>query len=338
MKNIKNIKLLSLLLSVVLLAVSCEKHEIDYDATPVDDKALFQLHLMIPVPAANSAYYVNKIELDDKSITNNNTLVLNTYNAVPSAAVGLFFTTDPGTHNLKLYTGTVSTGYTLVYDKNIEFPKGKHNVIVYDYNSLPSIINNGQPFFNDNKSYDTDTIGFIKFYNLMFENAVVKDNVLQGGEPTKLKLQYQYQYILHPLYTLADAAAGTIPEGKKVGDTTGDTSRSAWFNLGQPVAFGEATGWERVPVKKSSYISQGAANIYYRIFVAEGGIVGVNMDADGLLLTNVYNNVSLRAYTDYWSLTIGRRTHQFFTGYRVIPSVRPTNTSQIAWIRQFTAL
>ena len=134
------------------------------------------------------------------------------------------------------------------------------------------------------------------------------------GQPTTMKLQYQYQYTLHPLYTNADKDAGLIPDGKKVGDATGDATKSAWLNLGSPVAFGESTGFQPVPVKKTTYIAQGAARIDLRIVVtaANGGVPGETVmdNVDWLLKVNG------KLYTDYWNITIGRYTTHYFAGLR----------------------
>jgi hypothetical protein len=139
-----------------------------------------------------------------------------------------------------------------------------------------------------------------------------------------LKLQYQYQYTLHPLYTLEDAAAGTIPEGKKVGDATGDATKSAWLNLGEPVAFGENTGWQLVPIKKTSDVTQGSARVDFRIKVTEGGVEGISMTAGDNLLICYDRSLArtVNGYTDYWTGTVGRRYYHFFSGYRnVAPGV-----------------
>jgi hypothetical protein len=173
-------------------------------------------------------------------------------------------------------------------------------------------------------SYDTDTIGYIKFYNLLFETP--------GVPNTTVKLQYQYRYIMHPIYTMEDEAKGLIPEGNKIGDTTGDTKKSKWANLGEPVGFGETTGWIRVPVKKTGYIvgattGTGRANIDYRILVV-GGTVDVEKNADGILRYCATGKTTYSFYGtigdtgnnsergDYWSLGIGRCMHHFFSGAR----------------------
>ncbi len=81
----KIMKYISLVLAMAL-TVSCEKHVIDYDATPIGDVAEFQLHYMNPVAAA-AANYITRVEVNGKMVANAKA-PLNTYNAIPSGSVG----------------------------------------------------------------------------------------------------------------------------------------------------------------------------------------------------------------------------------------------------------
>ncbi len=312
----KTIKHICLLLLTVLVFYSCDKNIIEYDAKPTD-LAEFQLHYFEPITPASSGLYMYKIEINDKLVANSTT-PLNSYNALPSGSVGLFYTAEPGSVNIKMYQGT---GLELVYNENVTVERGKQNLVIHDLKKPPIVFDTEYPFISDRKTVYTDTIGYVKFYNLLYEKK---------NTPTNLTLQYQYQYILHPIYTEEDRDKGLIPEGKNLGDATGDISRSNWINLGKPVAFGETTGWQEVPVKKSSFLAQGAANIYYRILVTSGGEVGVTMNADNILLARTTGtNYPMSAYNDYWSLTVGRRVHQFFSGTR--------NEAPGSAVRQFWA-
>jgi hypothetical protein len=285
---------------------SCDKTDIDYDAIPASDMALFQIGHYAPITkaATNNIY---KIELDGNMLTNDKN-VLAYYNTSPGGGAGRFFTAQPGKVNLKLYQGP---SLNLVYDQDVTLTKGKQNVIVHDYNQPPLVLerNFDIPYPQDptKVSFDTDTIGYVRFVNLMYET---------NNQPTTLKLQYQYQYTLHPLYTIADEKAGKIPDGKKVGDATGDTKKSAWLNLGSPVGFGESTGFQIVPAIKTTYIAQGSARIDYRITVsaANGGVSGTNVivNADGDWVLKVVN----AAYADYWNNTPGRYFTHYFAGFR----------------------
>jgi hypothetical protein len=291
---------------------ACDKTDIDYNAVPVSDMALFQINHYTPI-AKSATNNIYKIELNGELLTNDKN-VLAYYNTSPGGGTGRFFITQPGTVNLKLYKGA---GLELIYDQNVTLTKGKQNVIVHDYNQPPIVLerNFDSPYPLDpaDTSFDTDTTGYIRFINLMYET---------DGQPTTLKLQYQYQYTLHPLYTIADEKAGTIPAGKKVGDATGDTTKSAWLNLGSPVGFGESTGFQAVPAIKSTYISQvsissAVARVDYRIIVSaeNGGVPGTNViisATDG----GWDLNVNGKAYSDYWNNGIGQHITHYFAGFR----------------------
>ncbi|MDR0657609.1 MAG: hypothetical protein LBG18_01505 [Mediterranea sp.] len=305
---------ISVCLLALLTLVSCEKTDIDYDAIPASDLALFQIGHYTPITtvATNNIY---KIELDDKELTNDKN-VLAYYNTSPGGGVGRFFTAQPGKVNLKFYKGA---GLTPLYDQDVTLVKGKQNVIVHDYNQPPLVLerNFDIPYPQDRASFDTDTLGYVRFINLMYET---------DGQPTTLKLQYQYQYTVHPLYTIADEKAKKIPDGEKVGNATGDATKSAWLNLGAPVGFGESTGFQPVPAIKATYTSQGMnIRIDYRITVsaANGGVVGVNVNSDGILLING------TAYNDNWGITIGRYYTHYFAGFR-----NKTTTDKVA-VKQF---
>jgi hypothetical protein len=248
-----------------------------------------------------------KIEVNGETVSNNTT-PLASYNAQPSSAVGMYFTADAGSINIKLYQ---STDLNLVYDRDITLGKGKHNLVIHDLTKPPIDFDTEYPFIVDRKTYDTDTIAYVKFYNILYE---------EGNAPTNLTLQYQYRKNwVHPLYTLYDQQRGLIPEGKNVGDATGTKAGvdiGPWTNLGEPVAFGETTGWQVVPVEKNTYVAQGAARIDYRIIVTKGGTVGVDMNADGLLLAQTTSGSAPVVYSDYWNSTVGRRVHHFYSGTR----------------------
>lgn len=278
----KILKYLSLVL-VLALAVSCEKHEILYDATPVADMAEFQLHYMVPVTAV-AANNITKVEINGKLYANSKA-PLNTYNAIPSGAVGRFYTVDPGNVNIKMYQGTDMA--TLVYDQNVALTSGKQNIVIHDFNTVPVVFNNGFPYVA-NVTAETDSTCWIKFYNFLYETA---------GVPTDLKLQYQY---IDPR------------------DATN------LINIGEPVSFGETTGWQPVKVVKSIEISSGYARIDYRIKVIDGNgaVVGD--------LQVMKTNGTYASYADYWTGYIGRRYHHIMSGMRA--------AAPVSAVRVFTAL
>ncbi len=226
MKKFNNLLLFLLL---VVFAISCKKHVVEYRSEPAGDQAQFQLHYMVPL-TSGSANDITKVELNGVWI--NGKAPLLTYNAIPSGAIGRFYATKPGANNLKMYMGD---DMTPVYDQDVDLKKGKQNVFVYDFNEPPVVIDNGAPFKGE-VSESTDTLAWVKFYNFLFESE---------GVPTPLKLQYEYQY--------------TIDNDTK--------EKSDWIPLGNPVSFGEATEWIQVPVNKITELSAGTARLDYRIEV-----------------------------------------------------------------------
>jgi len=200
----------------------------------------------------------------------NNTAPLKTYNAIPSGSAGRFYTVNPGTVNIKMYQGTDMD--QLVYDQNTTLTVSKQNVFVHDFNQPPVVIDNGYPYIR-REVVETDSTTWVKFYNFLYETA---------GVPTTLRLQYQY-----------------------VSHRTGEL-----VNIGNPVAFGESTGWEQVLLLKTDIVSSGSRRIDYKIKVIDdnGAVVGD--------LQVMKSNGTYASYSDYWTGYLGRRAHHIFCGYR----------------------
>jgi hypothetical protein len=277
--------------------VSCEKNVVKYDAAPANGLAEFQLHYFVPL-VVNDTNYVYKIELDANVYENGATntagvyspsSMIPTYNAVPGGSTGRFYTTTVGAHNLKMY---VSKNFKPLYSQNVTLQEGKQNVFVYDYSKPPIVFNNNAPYPTETTQY-TDSSAWVRFYNFMFET---------GTTPTTLKLQYQYRYVRNV--------------------ATKDTS--GWINLGTPLTFGQSTGWERIPVIKTTELSQGSASVYYRI-----RLIGTDGSDQGSLQI-INSSGKYVDYSDFWTATIGRVYHHVLSGWRA------DKTSTVA-VRQFTA-
>lgn len=276
-----------LILAVALVASSCEKNVIEYDAHNVQQEAEFQLHYFVPV-TSGSANNIYKVEINGEMYANSSS-PLATYNAIPSGAVGRFYATRAGTNQIKLYR---SEQLDLVYDQSCQLEKGKQNIFVYDFSKPPIVINSGYPF----ESVITDStakVAWVRFYNFLFEKE---------GEPTSLKLQYQRQYTLN----------------------YDDNTKSDWINVGEPVAFGEATDWQQVDVNKSVELSSSYGRVDYRIRVigADGS------DQGDLQIAN--SSGKFVNYSDWWTAYVGRRYMHILSGIR---TTKPTTA-----VRQFTAL
>jgi len=288
----KNITKIGLFLVGTFLIAACEQHVVEYQTTQISDEttAQFQLHYMVPI-SGGSANYINMVELNGQLLTNE-TSVLPPNSYIPRGAVGKFFATEPGTANLKLYKGTVDN-LSLVYDRDIELPSGKNNVIIHSFDEAPIIIDNEAPYPKITTE-NTGETSWIKFYNILYETP---------GVPTTLKLQYQFQYTTD--------------------NETGD--KSEWANLGNPVSFGEATGWEPVIVNKRVEVSSGNARVDYRIrLIGQDG-----SDQGNLEVKNSRGN--LVEYGDWWTAYVGSVRHHMFNGYRVdSPSLRARVRQSIA--------
>ena len=268
---------------------SCQKHIVEYNSVNVSsDEAEFQLHYFVPL-TASTANNIYKVEINGQMIANSSS-PLTTYNAIPSAAVGRFYTTKKGQTNIKLYKGE---GLQPVYDQNCDLKAGKQNIFVYDFTKPPIIFDNGFPY-TPLVTEKTGSTAWVKFYNFLYEKE---------GVPTDLKLQYQCQYIIN--------------------DTT--KVKSDWVNVGKPLAFGEATGWEPVHVNVSTTtITAGSDRVDYRIKVIDndGNDLG---DLQVLNASNKFVN-----YSDWWTAAVGRRYHHVISGMR---ADKPNCA-----VRQFTGL
>lgn len=291
LKNMKNIIKIGLFLVCAFLITACEEHVVEYDTTEIDTEttAQFQIHYVVPL-ASGTASTINRIELNDELLSNETySLPINSF--IPrSSTGGKFYTTESGLINLKLYIGAVDD-LTLVYDKNIEMPAGKTTLIVHDFDKDPTIVDYGE--YPKITTENTGETTWIKFHNSLYETP---------GVPTTLRLQYQYQYILD--------------------NDTGE--RSEWFNVGEPVLFGEATGWEPVTVNKRIEISSGYGYNYYRIRV-----IGDDGSDQGSLQVFRW---SLNDYSDYWTGYVGSYRQHILSRYRV------GNSSYYGRVYQYTAL
>jgi hypothetical protein len=304
--DMKKLKYISLILTATFFMMSCEKHVIEFDSRPASDVALVQFHNEIPVPSG-ADYNFLKIELNGVDVTHGNKVTLSSWNTIPTA-LGRYYSTNTGSATIKLYQGTA---FNLVYEQTVTLKAGKQGLLLYDYNQPPLVVTEPDNFIPDRPSFDTDTVEYVRFFNLLRESPGVESGLL---------LQYQYQYTLHPLYTLEDEQKKLIPDGYNVGDATGDATKSPWLDLGAPVAFGEDTGWQLVPIKKTSYVSQGSARVDFRVKVTQYGTVGTDMIAEDNLLIcyDRSSNRTVNGYTDYWTGTVGRRYYHFFSGYRTV--------------------
>lgn len=265
----KVIKYLTYSLALMLLLVSCDKHEMKFvDNEEVVDMAEFQLHYFEPI-SNTAAYYIDSVFVNGVLYSSvNGSGQLLPYNGVPGGGVGKFFSVNPGNVNFKFYRGG-----NIVYDQNVNLTVGKQNVIVHDMNLAPIVIDNGYPYQHTSgtpnvATWNTDSLETVKFVNLLYEDA---------NTPYSGKLQYQWQN----------------PRTKE------------WENLGNPVAFGEATERAPILIVKATFNSSGSCRIDYRILTEDGEVLQV-ANSGGKMVN----------YSDYWTGYIGRSYMHFFRGIR----------------------
>ena len=276
----KFFKYLTYSLALMLMVASCDKHEILYNTDPAAE-AEFQLHYFEPIDNV-AANYIDSVFVNGvlySSVNGSGQLV--PYNGVPGGTTGRFFSIEPGNAEFVFYRKG-----NIVYQQTTTLKAGKQNVIVHDLNKEPIVIDNGYPYQHVSgtptvATWDTDSLETVMFINLLYEEA---------GKPYEGKLQYQWQH----------------PKTKE------------WNNLGEPVAFGEATDRAMVKVIKTTHNSSGSCRIDYRILTEDGNVL------------QICKSNKFIDYSDYWTGYIGRSYMHFYCGIRT-----KNNYSQV---KQWTSL
>lgn len=276
----KFFKYLTYSLALMLMVASCDKHEILYNTDPAAE-AEFQLHYFEPIDNV-AANYIDSVFVNGvlySSVNGSGQLV--PYNGVPGGTTGRFFSIEPGNAEFVFYRKG-----NIVYQQTTTLKAGKQNVIVHDLNKEPIVIDNGYPYQHVSgtptvATWDTDSLETVMFINLLYEEA---------GKPYEGKLQYQWQ---HP-------------------------TTKEWNNLGEPVAFGEATERAMVKVIKTTHNSSGSCRIDYRILTEDGAVL------------QICKSNKFIDYSDYWTGYIGRSYMHFYSGIRT-----KNNYSQV---KQWTSL
>ena len=276
----KIFKYLTYSLALMLMVASCDKHEILYPTDPAAE-AEFQLHYFEPIDNV-AANYIDSVFVNGvlySSVNGSGQLV--PYNGVPGGTTGRFFSINPGQAEFVFYRKG-----EIVYQQTTTLKAGKQNVIVHDMNKEPIVVDNGYPYQHVSgtptvATWDTDSLETVMFINLLYEEA---------GKPYEGKLQYQWQ---HP-------------------------TTKEWNNLGEPVAFGEATERAMVKVIKTTHNSSGSCRIDYRILTEDGAVL------------QICKSNKFIDYSDYWTGYIGRSYMHFYCGIRT-----KNNYSQV---KQWTSL
>lgn len=249
-----------------------------------DGIAEFQLHYMegIRNVAANN---ITQVFVNGQLYSSSGgSGTLYPYNGIPSGGGGgRFFQANPGSNHFQLYRGE-----ELVYDRDINLIGGKkQNVIIYDLTKDPIIIDNGFPYWKDRQvsgaNWNTDQVFKVQFVNLLMET---------NGVPYEGKLQYQYKRSGNILDPITGEVIGPEPD--------------VWYDLGEPVGFGETTGLQLIEIHKETFNSSGSQRLDYRIITESGDELYAYDRSDAKFET----------YSDWWTAYIGRVYIHWLCGTR----------------------
>ena len=270
----KAFKYLAIALTFVIGLSACEKIELTHPYDDTDGRtALFQVFYYEPVTVA-AANYIDSVYVNDvlySSVNGSGQLV--TYNGVPGGGIGRFFSAKPGDIKLRFMRGGKD-----VYERVVNIKQGRQGIYVYDLNENPSVIEMnsfGERPTPSPADWDTDSVVYVRFVNLLYEDATT---------PYPGKLQYQWR--------------------------RADQDEDTWQNVGNPVAFGEATDFEVITIHKTTFNSTGSQNVYYRLLTDEGEVLQV-----------LNTNDKMVNYSDYWTATLGRAYSHHFAGVRTAKPV-----------------
>lgn len=270
----KNIKYLLFSAFAAVAIIGCQKHDLHF-APEVDasDMAEFQITYVEPI-AANASNAIDSVFVNGKLVagsTGVGQLTVNgTYPYGPSAGTGTFFTAPKGAINIQFYRKG-----NMVYDRTVNLQNQKYELFVYKLDQDPIILDNlypykGNPDRATTATFDTDSIARIRFYNFAFK----------GDKNTHYPGKIQYQWC-HDVYTVGRTSA-TKPDEK-------------WENIGDPIAFGEASDYQIIRVHKNIFNSSGYEYVWFRGIDEDGNVVIAN---------------------DWWTTYIGTSVKHIYRGIK----------------------
>ena len=326
----KVLKYLSMAL-VALGFASCEKHEIQFKNEPLAaDRAMIMIHYMVP-QASNTQKSIYKMEIDGVTIVNNNAALMAVYGTAPGE--NKYYSVKNGDVNLKLFFGYTDdngkfaySDYSkmeCVYDVTLQGLQAgkKYQVFVHDFAAEPILISDYFNIFDsaseENMTENTAEHHFINFYNFMYEKE---------GEPYVGALQYQCQTVLD---WEANTAYNKLTDEEKEDAWDG---KSEWLNVGDPVEFGQSTGWIKLPMVKQEFNNAAQSNVDYRIIIP-GEFVE---DEDGNELPAQLQQINSGGtayanYSDYWTAYAGRHCMHIMRGFRSSTASRTGVTQRVRY-------
>lgn len=330
----KVLKYLSMAL-VALGFASCEKHEIQFKNEPLAaDRAMIMIHYMVP-QASSTQKSIYKMEIDGVTIVNNNAALMAVYGTAPGE--NKYYSVKNGNVNLKLFFGFwedrlpeeqpdgKAEFYTDDYDKmemvydvtlsGLQAGK-KYQVFVHSFDEDPILISDYFNIFDsaseENMTENTAEHHFINFYNMMYEKE---------GETYVGALQYQCQTVLD---WEANTAYNKLTDEEKEDAWDG---KSEWLNVGDPVEFGQSTGWIKLPMVKQVFNNAAQSRVDYRIVIPGE----TNDDGTPVIFQQINSAGTAYAnYSDYWTAYAGRHCMHIMRGFR---SDKSSRTGVTQWVR-----
>lgn len=266
----KSIKYFTLVILAFVALSSCSKHKIYYHIDPVPENiAEFQIFNDLAVRSGEAAALttMNCVVLGATDTLAYASYPLNARNVIPSGSTTRFFTKEPGTYQLRgwLSYADAVAGLDPDYETTITLTAGKQMVHIYNWLQDALVMDYDYPFIRADRPNSTEYIYF-NFINVFQEGSTTDYAAMH---PTTKRLQYQMR--------LNNLNWDGMPTG-----------RTEWQNIGEPVGFGEMTGYCPVVVPNngqgfSGGISIGAVGywsctVYTQIVDADTGLPIVGED------------------------------------------------------------
>ena len=319
----KSIKYFTLAILALVALSSCSKHKILFDVDPVTaDDAEFQLFNALAARSGETQAFTT---LNCVILGTNDTLATGSYplygrNMVPSGNTTRFFVRKPGTYQIRgwrSYAGA-KAGEAPEYEGTMTLVAGKQYIYIYNWYQDPINIDGDYPYIRPDRPNTVEGAhyDFINLWEMptggMTTAAWLATKDANGSgtpdhtllAPTTVHLQYYVQL------------------NKTSTDEYGPAGRTEWQPIGDPVGFGEATGFSffNIPNKGRGYT---------------GGPGGVNVITSGYV--RVYTQILVAEtseqveYNDYWTPYCGR-----FYVHTCYQKGQPSKSA--VWVSQITAL
>lgn len=282
----KYIKYLTLCLLMALVA-SCSDVDVTYQFEEVDNNNKAYVQIYYVVPLPSvPANYIYYVDINSVEHGNDGSTFLATYNFIPSGGVALYYAVDAGDLNIAFKGKDKVVKYSGTVK---DLKPGKHYLaFVYDLTQEPKLLEAPEvPTFPG--TAETATHCSVRFFNFLYE---------ADGTPFTDKIQYALK----------------------------NTETGEYENVGEPVAFGEATSYFTPTIKKTVFNSQGYQRRDLTLFRIDAN-TGENLGQ--IKYTTVAGKEA--TFTYWWTWYIGRAYLQLLSGNR-------TNKANPMTLKQFGAL